>query len=118
MPPGDRIYLPQDELARFGVTEEDIIQGRNRIAETADFQIERAENYYDRAFNNLPDEGRKAQRTGLIIMAAIYRTLLRKSRRMVHRKYSTPAFHCRPCINYGWLGPILVKDLNFDGFAF
>lgn len=75
----DRIYLPQDELTRFGVTEEDIIQGResDRVQKLLDFQIERAENYYDRAFNNLPDEDRKAQRTGLI-MAAIYRTLLRE----------------------------------------
>ncbi len=72
-----RIYLPQDELARFGVTEQDVLN----LHETAnfqrmmDFQIERAEHYYDQAFAALPSEDRKAQRPG-IIMAAIYRTLL------------------------------------------
>lgn len=75
----DRIYLPLDELAQFGVTENDIIQGHEseNVQKLLDFQIERAESYYDRAFNELPAEDKKAQRTGLM-MAAIYRTLLRE----------------------------------------
>lgn len=75
----DRIYLPLDELARFGVTETDILQGREseQVQKLLEFQIERAETCYDRAFSELPPEDRKAQRTGLI-MAAIYRTLLRE----------------------------------------
>lgn len=75
----DRIYLPLDELARFGVSESDILHGRETpaVRQLLEFQIERAETFYDRAFNELPDEDRQAQRTGLI-MAAIYRTLLRE----------------------------------------
>ena len=75
----NRIYLPLDELAQFGVTEDDILQGREseRIQKLLEFQIERAESSYDRAFSELPAEDRKAQRTGLI-MAAIYRTVLRE----------------------------------------
>jgi 15-cis-phytoene synthase len=75
----NRIYLPLDELARFGVTEDDILQGRETagIKKLLEFQIERAETYYDRALTELPDEDRKQQRTGLI-MTAIYRTLLRE----------------------------------------
>ena len=38
-----------------------------------EFQIERAESYYVRAFAALPAEDRKSQRPG-IIMAAIYRS--------------------------------------------
>ena len=73
----DRIYLPLDELAQFGVTEQDILQGResDRVQQLLDFQIARASDFYDRALNALPMEDRKAQRTGLI-MTAIYRTLL------------------------------------------
>ena len=73
----DRIYLPLDELAQFGVTEQDILQGResDRVQQLLDFQIARASDLYDRALNALPEEDRKAQRTGLI-MTAIYRTLL------------------------------------------
>ena len=41
------------------------------------FQMERAQRYYDEAFAALPAEDRRAQRPGLI-MAAIYRTLLQE----------------------------------------
>jgi phytoene synthase len=72
-----RIYLPADEMARFGVAEADILQGRetDNVRKLLEFQIERAQQYYDRAFAELPAADRKAQRTGLI-MAAIYRALL------------------------------------------
>ena len=75
----NRIYLPLDELAQFNVTEADILQSRESEAVKAllDYQIERAESYYDRALNALPTEDKKQQRVGLI-MAAIYRTLLRE----------------------------------------
>lgn len=75
----NRIYIPLDELAKFGVTEEDILRSResDAVKQLLEFQIERAETYYDRALNELPTEDRKSQRVGLI-MAAIYRTLLRE----------------------------------------
>jgi phytoene synthase len=75
----NRIYIPLDELARFNVTEEDILRSRetDAVKQLLEFQIERAESYYDRALNELPAEDRKSQRVGLI-MAAIYRTLLRE----------------------------------------
>ncbi len=75
----DRIYLPQDELARFGVSEEDILQSResDNFRRLMEFQIERAESYYASAFAALPAEDRKSQQSG-IIMAAIYRTLLQE----------------------------------------
>jgi phytoene synthase len=75
----DRIYLPLDELAQFGVSENDILQGHETepVRQLLEFQIERAESFYDRALSELPEEDRKTQRTGLI-MAAIYRTLLRE----------------------------------------
>lgn len=77
-----RIYLPQDELARFGVRESDILRGENSPAFQAlmQFQFERASACYDRAFATLPHSARRAQRPGLV-MAAIYRTLLDEIRR-------------------------------------
>ena len=73
----DRIYLPQDELARFGVSEIDIIHGHEteKVRSLLEFQIERARQFYERAFAELPDIDRRLQRPGLM-MAAIYRTLL------------------------------------------
>jgi phytoene synthase len=77
----NRIYLPMDELARFEVTAADILNARygDNFARLMAFQTERAEEHYERAFALLPAEDRKAQRPGLV-MAAIYRTLLREIR--------------------------------------
>jgi phytoene synthase len=72
-----RIYLPLDELARFGVREADILAGRPtpEFIALMEFQVRRALDTYDRALGELPAVDRKAQRPGLV-MAAIYRTLL------------------------------------------
>ncbi len=74
-----RIYLPLDELRKANVSEEDILQSRESpaVKELIEYQIERAESYYDKALRELPAEDTKQQRTGLM-MAAIYRTLLRE----------------------------------------
>jgi 15-cis-phytoene synthase len=72
-----RIYLPQDEMAQFGVHTNDILNARENDAfhKLMQFQIERAQHYYDQALSELPEADRKSQRTGLI-MAAIYRATL------------------------------------------
>jgi len=75
----NRIYIPLDELAKFNVTEDDILKSResDAVKKLLESQIERAETYYDKALNELPAEDKKNQRVGLI-MTAIYRTLLRE----------------------------------------
>ncbi len=92
----DRVYLPQDELTEYHVTEEDIRQRKH--TESFDrlmkYQIERATDYYHRAMNQLPDIDRHDQLTG-IIMAAIYQQLLveidRDGRKVLdHRVALTP----------------------------
>ena len=72
-----RIYLPQDELARFGVAEADVLAGRHTeaFARLMEFQVQRARECYERAFAQLPAVDRRRQVAGLI-MAAIYRTTL------------------------------------------
>jgi phytoene synthase len=78
----DRVYLPTDELARFGLNAEDIIarKGGDAFQKLMQFQFERAQSFFDRAFATLPAEDRDAQRAGLV-MAAIYRALLEEIRR-------------------------------------
>ncbi len=73
----DRIYIPQDELARFGVSSEDILarRGGEGFQRLMAYQFERAQAYYDLAYSKLALEDHACQRAGLI-MAAIYRTLL------------------------------------------
>ncbi len=78
----DRVYLPQDELRQFGVSEEDIMRGRQTeaFARMMAFQEQRAQSYYDSAMAALPQADRKNQLTGLI-MSAIYRSLLDEIKR-------------------------------------
>jgi phytoene synthase len=72
-----RIYLPLDELAQFGVHTGDILNAKESAGfhKLMQFQVERAQRFYQQAFEQLPEADRKAQRTGLI-MAAIYRATL------------------------------------------
>lgn len=73
----NRIYLPLDEMHRFGVTESDILEARETegFKRLMMFQIERAREFYRSAMEALPPSDRRNQRPGLV-MAAIYRTLL------------------------------------------
>jgi len=73
----NRIYLPMDDMKRFGVPAAEILQRREspRFKALMAFQAERAQELYKNAMQALPREDRRAQRPGLI-MAAIYRALL------------------------------------------
>ena len=77
-----RVYLPADELARFGLAAEDILARRDGSAfrSLMQFQADRALSFFDLAFSRLPAEDRASQRAGLI-MAGIYRGLLEEIRR-------------------------------------
>ncbi len=76
-----RIYLPVEELQQFGVPAQDLFEARHTpaFAQLMEFQYQRAEAFYDKAFAQLPAADRKSQRPGLV-MAAIYRTLLAEIR--------------------------------------
>lgn len=73
----DRIYLPQDELSRFSVSEDQLRRGEMTDGMRAlfAFQAQRAQQHYDRALALLPEEDRYAQLSGLV-MAAIYHATL------------------------------------------
>ncbi len=81
-----RIYLPQDELRRFSVSNADIL-GRKltpSFQSLMAFQVERARSFYAAAFAALPAVDRRAQRPGLM-MAAVYRALLAEIERDGYR---------------------------------
>ncbi len=91
-----RIYLPLDELARFGVAPEELLQARpgERFVELMRFQAARARERYRRAFALLEHAEVRAQRPGLV-MAAIYLRLLDEIERdgfrvLTHRTSLTP----------------------------
>jgi len=73
-----RLYIPEEDLARFGVSRDDILHGRldDKLRALLAFQAERAAQYYQHAFGHLPDGDRYRQRSGLI-MAAVYQAVLK-----------------------------------------
>ncbi|MGQ9724511.1 MAG: presqualene diphosphate synthase HpnD [Tepidimonas sp.] len=80
-----RIYLPIEDLQRFDIKAHELLQRgvgaepsfAHRFAALMRFQIERALATYDEAIALLPASDRRAQKPGLM-MASIYRTLLRE----------------------------------------
>src|SRR5262249_15815840 len=71
------VYLPQEDLARFGVTPAMLFnrKGDDAFRRLMEFETERTRSWYARAFAKLDPRDRRAQRAGLS-MAAIYRALL------------------------------------------
>ena len=77
-----RIYIPVSELQQFDVKAHEILnrQYSDRFVALMRFQAERAHRAYDEALALLPPADRRAQKPGLM-MASIYRTLLREIER-------------------------------------
>jgi 15-cis-phytoene synthase len=73
----NRIYLPMEDLKRFGVPAADILNANETegLKKLLAFEASRAKQFYENAFKALPAIDRRAQRPGLI-MASIYRALL------------------------------------------
>lgn len=77
-----RIYLPVSELQQFDVKAHELLKRTysERFTALMKFQAERAHQLYDEAFALLPAVDRRSQKPGLM-MASIYRTLLREIER-------------------------------------
>jgi phytoene synthase len=78
----DRVYLPQDELARFSVTESDLFARKENEAmrNLIEFQIERASSYF-RAAEPLVRELSFDARFPTLLMGGIYATVLARLRK-------------------------------------
>jgi phytoene synthase len=77
-----RIYLPVSELQQFDVKANELLKRSysERFTALMKFQADRAHQLYDEAFALLPAADRRSQKPGLM-MASIYRTLLREIER-------------------------------------
>ena len=88
-----RIYLPVNELQQFDVKAHELLKRTysDRFVALMRFQAERAHRYYDEALALLPETDRRTQKAGLM-MASIYRTLLREIERdnfqVLHQRVS------------------------------
>jgi phytoene synthase len=77
-----RIYLPQSELKKFNVAEEDILTGRytDNFRALAESVAARAKSFYSAAQNSLPPEDRKNM-VAAELMGMVYWRLLKKLER-------------------------------------
>lgn len=78
----DRVYVPQDELRRFGLADRDLF---NRVPSDpmrkfVEFQLDRAESYF-RAAEPLLDELAFDARFPVLLMGGVYATVLGRLRR-------------------------------------
>ena len=75
----DRIYLPQEDLRKFNVSEEQIFNGKydENFIELMKFQISRAEDYYAAAEKGIALLEKDARFT-VLLASRIYRQILHK----------------------------------------
>ncbi|HZZ08312.1 MAG TPA: presqualene diphosphate synthase HpnD [Candidatus Binataceae bacterium] len=74
-----RIYLPLEDLARFGVSEDDILHGVDtlELRRLLEYEVERARSFYAQAASALPAEDRAAM-VCAEAMRSIYHALLER----------------------------------------
>jgi len=74
-----RIYVPQEDLQRFGYSEQDLLERRITpvFSDLMRFEVERARQYYAAARASLPEEDRRSM-LAAEIMGAIYSRILRQ----------------------------------------
>jgi phytoene synthase len=88
-----RVYLPVSELQQFDVKAHEVLKRTysDRFTALMQFQAERAHRIYGEALALLPAADRRSQKPGLM-MASIYRTLLREIERdnfqVLHQRVS------------------------------
>jgi phytoene synthase len=114
-----RVYLPQEDLSRFEVTEADLHAGivTDRMAALLRFECARARSYYDRAAALLPP-GDSASLVAAEIMGAIYYGILQRIERRGYDVFSERIRVPRPrraALALGiWLRSLIRRGRQLD----
>ena len=111
---GRRLYLPQDEMAAAGYTEDDIAHGRENDAfrRIMAQQIARARHYYKQAEANLPAEDRVpllASETMRRIYSETLDLLERDGCHVYARRYSLPKWRKAQLVAAAWLRGLAAR---------
>jgi phytoene synthase len=85
-----RIYLPTEDLERFGVSEDDLRSGQltSRVVDLLRFECDRAHSYYRRAADHLAREDARSL-VAAEIMGGIYFEILRRIERRGYDVFSS-----------------------------
>lgn len=86
-----RLYLPQEEIKKFGLSEQDLLAGtmHSKLLPLLQFQAERAQGYFDRAFAAMKNLPRKPL-IAAWIMGKTYHKILQKIRARDYDVFSEP----------------------------
>jgi phytoene synthase len=112
----NRLYLPLDDLARFGCTEDDLRTGRvtGPVRDLLAFEASRAKSFYRRAAETRP-RGESRRLVAAEIMAAVYRDLLARIERGGYDVFSSRIRVPRP--RQAWLALGVWARSRTDGRA-
>jgi len=105
----NRIYLPVEDLARFGVSEEEILQSRQSAGfdQLMAFETERARGYYREALNALPAEDRGSMLTAegmRLIYSALLERIARSGYRVFERRHRVSTSRKLILVGRAWAG--------------
>lgn len=92
-----RIYIPREDLERFGIRPDDILARlyHDRVVELMRFESDRARQYFDRARQALPGEDRRSL-VAAEIMGAIYWRILERIRQRSYNVFGERITLSRP----------------------
>ena len=114
-----RIYLPQEDLARFGYSETELQnrQYNERFVDLMNFEAQRAEDFFTRAAGLLPIEDRKSM-IAAEIMASVYHARLERMKRDGFRVFEKE-YALTKLEKAGWVAAQLAKHfLNLRSATF
>jgi phytoene synthase len=102
-----RIYLPLDDLERFGVKEEELLSARysERFERLMEFQARRAQDFYHQAERTLPPEDRGSLLTAeamRLIYSALLRRIVKSRYRVMDGKLRLSAPHKLFLVGRAW----------------
>ncbi len=104
-----RVYLPLEDLERFGLTEREILERRHdeRFDRLMAFECARAEAFYAAALAHLPDIDRRSMRSAEL-MRVIYSRILGRMKadgyRVFETRYRLPKTEMLGCLARAFLG--------------
>jgi len=113
----DRIYLPLEDLARFDVSEAEILEGvySSRFRPLIEFEAQRARQYYSEAEQALTDEDRGAMLAAegmRLIYAALLERIAHAGYRVFDRRMSLSAPRKLYLVGRAWAGARLRRTIS------
>jgi phytoene synthase len=109
-----RIYLPLEDLRRFGIAESELLEGvyNDRFRALMAFESLRARNFYRDAAQALPPEDRPAMLSAeamRLIYSALLEQIVRSDYRVFDRRHRLSTPHKLYLVGLAWAGTRLAR---------